>query len=59
LSAAVLGFAVILARAAAPDKFHLLRCIAALLPLSAGYKQTERQAARGTSFCCAIALVLS
>ena len=49
LSAAVLGFAVILARAAAPDKFHLLQCIAALLPLSAGYKQTERRAARGTN----------
>ncbi len=47
LSAAVLGWAVILARAAAPDKFHLLRCVAALLPLNAGYKHTERQAVTG------------
>ena len=47
LSAAVLGFAVVLARAADPDTFHLLRCMAATLPLAAGYNKTARASATG------------
>ena len=51
LSAAVLGFAVVLARAANPDAFHLLRCIAATFPLAAGYNRTARASARGGCLC--------
>lgn len=44
----MLGFAVVLARAADADTFHLLRCMAATLPLAAGYNRTARASARGS-----------